>query len=180
MRKLLLIVSLSILQFDAASLERKADENLLRAIFVEKFTRFIQWPKSALDIDTADFTLCVFKDQLFYQSFKSIFVNLKIKKRKVVVDYLKGIENFDHCHIVYLSNASLNDLKKIVGISTSNGPLIIGEIKGFVEHGAHINLLEVDKKLRIEVNTYSMSNSGFKASSKLLKYARVVRKIEGD
>jgi len=159
----------------------QATEDKLKAVFLERFTRFVEWPDhhSEFSDTSRPFVIKVIGKNPFNSSLEDLYTNAKIKNKKVEIDYISNISDIDSCHILYISNSMENSLERILEYTKSKPILTVSEHKGFAERGVIINFFVTNNKLRFEINESSLSQSKLYMSYLLLNVATIVKSGEG-
>jgi hypothetical protein len=152
-----------------------AGEHLLKAVFVERFTRFIEWPQDSPKSDsTAPFVIAVVNDSRFAFTLRDVYSRVKICGRTVhVVD--ASADSVPPCQIVFIGAGE--SLRLSADLQRLNGRpvLTIGDTEGFAHRGVHVNFyINESNQIRFEVNHVALQKSGLKISHLLLGLARVV------
>jgi len=133
----------------------QVDVETLKAIWVERFTRFVEWPES-MDIDI--FRIQVIGDKELAQSFENVFQSYNIKGKSVLVYSTSDSYNKNfNPHVVYVTGKNvLDEVTKDV----ADGPvLVITDIKDGADKGAMISIFVKDSKIKFEINERAMSGS---------------------
>ena len=78
------------------------------------------------------------------------------------------------CNILFVSRSEPASVGEIVGALAGSPVLLVGEQDRFARKGGMINFIEVDKKVRFEINESDAKRAGLKISSQLLKLATLV------
>ncbi len=155
------------------------EEYLVKAVFFERFSRFIEWPPEAeLDSPGVPFVIGVIGDNPFGSLLDTLYATKSIKNKQVEVRYLASIDEIKNCHLLYIAQNDKNRLKEILRHSSSSSVLTIADSMGFGQRGVGINMYLEDGQIRFEINNKALSKSGFIVSSLLLKVARVVHTAE--
>lgn len=145
----------------------QVDEVTLKAIYVERFTRFIEWP-SGLNNEEF-FRIQVVGDPLLAQQFRDIFQRLQIKNRDILV-YADDVYNLGFSpHLIYITNQRL--IKDIAFCIAEKPVLIITEGRGGAEAGGMINIYRKNQKLKFEINEKAFYDSPLYVSYRLMKSA---------
>ena len=149
------------------------NEALLRAMFIERFTRFIDWPRGASVRESSNFKLCVYQDKSLTKILEPIYAKMKIKGQAIITTHVSRLADAESCHLIYLPEVSAEQTDALNLLSSNHSVLIVGGEESAVEQDEiHINLYQVASKMQIQVNAEALRNSGFKVDSRLLKYAK--------
>lgn len=142
-----------------------------KAAFIERFTRFVEWPN---DIESDTFKIVILGKNPFNRALDELFDGIKIKNQNVQLIYTDEIENLTNVDLVFISNSEKRRLKEIL-IALSEKPiLIISDSEGFCKMGVHINMYVDDNYVRYEINQEIIEKSGLKVSSLLFASAKIV------
>ena len=77
----------------------------------------------------------------------------------------------DSSDILYLSNSEKNRLSETLKKIKGKKILLISSSSGFAEKGAGINLIQVEDKIRFEINRKALEAEGILPNSSLLSLA---------
>jgi hypothetical protein len=171
--RIVVIVGL-LLSLFSLPLVAQYNENVIKAAYIERITRFVEWPvKENLSID--QFVIGVYKDDDFYNALTEVFKDKRIKDHKVRVITVVSPEQITECNLCYLSPKA----KSLIGtfISSSNlfGVLLVSGTNGFGKSGVHINFYIEDEKLKFEINEKSLGTTGFRVSYLLMQNNRIIQ-----
>jgi hypothetical protein len=140
----------------------------LKAEFIERFTRFVDWNKLP---DT--FAICVVGDSAITSHLEKIARRNTIKgKRARIVK--AAAENVVDCQIALIAGDDRNRLLAVIGRTDGRPILSIAEAPGAAAAGAIINFYVEDAHIKFEINISAAKRSGLTLRSKLLSLARIV------
>ena len=169
-RKQILAVLLLLLSVGATPAQ--VEEYELKAEFVERFTRFIDWPPSSLN--DARFVIAVIGKDPFGPHLREIAKERRIKGKEVLVRNVEDPADLAGAHIVFISASEKPNLARILAVTANRPVLTIADSEGFGSSGVLINFYSADDKIRFEINESAVNRSGLRLSSRLLKLARIV------
>ncbi len=165
----------SVLGLFAAAGHAQTTENTLKAVYLEKFCRFITWPEeSKINDPSSPFIITVAGDDEFYETLEQIYSIQKIKDKKVVLKRLERYNDIEGSHLLYLGNINDSDLNKMLELANIHNVLTISSSNGFAEKGVLINFYKEANKLRFEINEKAILQSSLKMSFYLMNSARIV------
>jgi hypothetical protein len=153
-------------------LTAQVSESDFKAAFIERFTRFIEWPDS---IQSDTFNIVVIGKTPLQSSLDELFSNLKIKKHNVKLTYTKDINDLKYANLVFISNSEKRRIDEILDLTSKYPILTISDSKGFCEMGVHINMYVDDNYIRYEINHDAIEKSGLIVSSLLLSSAKIIK-----
>ena len=163
-------------------LQGQTTEYKLKAAFLERFTRFVEWPDLQTELtDSIDtFKITVIGDNPFGTALEDLYKSTRIKNREVKIKYISEISDIDSCHLLFISGSLENGLEKILAYTKGNPILTVSDRQGFAKRGVIINFFVANNKLRFEINKEALSQSKLYMSYLLLNVARIVKNEEGD
>jgi YfiR/HmsC-like len=154
-------------------------EYAIKAEFIERFTRFIDWPEDAFSGPGAPFVICVIGDNPFGDYLAHLARDRKIKDRPVWLLEPRKLSELDACHIVFIAASESGRVAAIVARVRGKPILTIGDTPGFAQGGVIINFFLERDLVHFEINLDEARRTGLTFSTKLLKLARVVRSGQG-
>jgi len=144
----------------------------IKAEFLERFTRFIEWPSdSSVQDQSVPFVIGLF-DNPFGDYLASMAKERKIKGKPVEIRLLHAPDDVLGCNMVYIS-ASIadDDVAAILKLTADRSILTVGDAPGMAEKGALINFYTTNDHVRFEINKRAAERSGLKFSGRLLNLA---------
>lgn len=158
----------------AAPVVAEQAEYVLKAAFIEKFTRFIEWPdSSAMTNSEKPFEFCVIGADPFGDSLEQLAQLTKIKQKPVHIQRLPFPSNVTSCDLVFISSQLVGKVSNVVQQTHAKPILTVGDSRGFSQAGVIINFYVESDKLGFEVNLMAAQEANFAISSRLLKLARI-------
>lgn len=150
-------------------------EYTVKAIFLEKFLDYIDWPEESGIADTSSpFVLAVIGDNPFGTLLDDLFAGQKIKNKKAEIRYLKTPEQINDCHLLFISRSMKNKLSSIMSQVKGKPILTVGDTPGFAESGVHINFKIDGRKTRFELNAEAVKRTDFTIKYNLIRAATLV------
>jgi hypothetical protein len=156
-------------------LKGQYDVNLVKAAYIERMTRFVEWPARTDSAENRLFTIGVYGDNDFYVTMCSVFKDKQVKNLNVKVVQVRNIGQMAGCMICYISGKAGPAITEIVNAANSSGILLISDSSDFGTAGVHINFYIESDKLKFEINEKSISSAGFKVSYLLMQNTRIIR-----
>jgi hypothetical protein len=152
-----------------------AEEYRLKAEFLERFTRFVEWPAGALPADVgAPFRLCVLGSDPFGGALDELARSRRVGGRPIAIARLAGVDAVGGCHLLFVAGSERGRLAEVVAVARRERALTVGDSEGFGAAGILINLYVAEQKIGFEINERAAREAGFEVSAKLLKLARRV------
>ena len=156
----------------AGSLHAQVSEYEYKAAFIERFTRFVDWPNGIED-DT--FKIAVLGKTPIMASLNELFADLKIKDKDVEIIYTDEISDLKNANLVFISSSEKKSIKEILAFTGKYPILTISDSRGYGALGVHINMYEDNNYIRYEINQEAIIKSNLKVSSLLLASAKIVK-----
>lgn len=157
------------------SVSGQYNENIIKAAYIERITRFIEWPGKDNSLLHDNFIIGVFDENEFYNTLINVFKEKPIKDHKVTIITIQSPEQINTCNLCYISDKAKPLISKFVSAANASGVLLISETSGFCKDGVHINFYIDDEKLKFEINEKSIASAGFKVSYLLMQNTRIVQ-----
>lgn len=154
------------------SITAQVSEYEYKAAFIERFTRFVEWPNQD---DSETFTIVVFGKNLFGNTLDELFADIKIKNQKVKIIYTSKLEDLKQANLVFISQSEKKRISEILVVTDRYSILTIGDSRGLCSKGVHINMYIEGNYIRYEINQIAIINSGLKVSSLLLASAKIIK-----
>jgi len=151
-----------------------SEEYTLKASYLERFSRFIEWPDNPADTSVA-YIVSVIGQNPFKDNIEKSFKNAKINNKLIITRFLKDISEISEPQILFITKSMKNEVSKIIDITKGKPILTIGDTEGFAERGVLINFIIERKILHFEINLQAVNDSGLKIDPYLLDYANIVK-----
>lgn len=152
----------------------QVDQDILKAAFIERITRFVEWPSGYFSDTSTVIVVGIMNNKAYAEKIKAIFSNQKIKNRIVKVLPLKEGEDISLCQICYFDNISQENIMLAGVQANKHGILLFSHGVNITETGVHFNFYTGKNNLKFEINERSVKSSGFKISHLLMKSARIL------
>jgi hypothetical protein len=156
-----------------ARAENKAPEYQVKAAFIYKFATYIRWPAVAGPA-TTPFVIGIIGRDPFGPALYAVVRGERVQGRVILIRRLRQTEEALRCDVVFISASERANLKQIFASLQGNPVLTVGDMDQFAEMGGMINLVTEDRKIRFDINRGAIDRAGLKATSQLLRLARIV------
>lgn len=151
-----------------------ASERSVKAAYIYRFLPYVEWPTSALP-SGAPIVIGVLGADDVAVELEQILRTRAGDDRAIVVRRLAPNDAWVGLHVLYFSQGVLPRVQQVAKALHDRAVLTISDADGAVERGVVIGLVQVDSRLRFEVNAEAAERSGLKLSSRLLNVALRVR-----
>ena len=150
-------------------------EHQVKAKFLYHFTHFIHWPQNTFASPTDDFTICLIEGGGMRRTIHQTLKGKTVKKRGLDIKIQSREQDHSSCHLVYVGSLSTDWFAKRAETLKKNHILTIGESESFIKQGGMIQFYVDNNKIRFAINPNAMQEGNLKASSKLLRLAKIVK-----
>ncbi len=151
-------------------------EHELKAAFLYKFTKFIEWPTNTFRDTNAPFVVAVAGNSPCKAELEQIAKERKVNGRDLIIKTIKTPEGLKGAHVLFVSAGEDTRLKDWLAASRAAGILTIGESESFAREGGIINFSIEGERIRFDLNITEAEAAGLKISAQMQKLAKTVRK----
>ena len=148
-------------------------EYQIKAAYIYKLAKFVEWSKDALDDDTL-VQICVLGENPIGTILKEMVSKKTIYGRPILVVYDADSTQEVSCNVVFIARSEEDGCDRILRKLEGTETLTISDIDGFAERGGMIGLYREGQKIRFEIAPDNVKAAGIQVSSKLLRLARIV------
>lgn len=151
-------------------------EYQLKAEFLERFTRFIEWPPQAnvYRDGSHPFVIGIVGRDPFGDHLRTMLAGRTLKGHRGEILYVFDLEQVSSCDLLFISSSEEGRLLEILAQASGRPILTIGDTPGFAQAGVVINLYVDGDRIRFEINEKAADRSGLKVQAKLYNLARIV------
>jgi len=169
---LLVLVSLGSLAAQQPSIDREAK---IKAAYLYKFIRYVQWPDSVFTDASSPIVIGTVGDDPVNRYLRAIAKSRAAGKRSLVYKSISSPEQAESCHIVFFSdNAGDGTIETMVPNLSDSPVLLVGEQPDFLTTGGIISFVIVNNNVRLQLSMKAAENHQLKISSQLAKLAQIV------
>ena len=109
----------------------------------------------------------------FGRALDDIVQGERIQGRPLVVRRLKGWDDAELCHILFVSASAQEDFEQLLGGHTFRRTLTVGEVPRFLTAGGHIGFFLEGSSVRFAMHRANVARTELQISSKLMRVARL-------
>lgn len=150
----------------------------IKAAYLYNFSKYIDWPEEfqSENFNTREnFIIGLVESDPFGSTLQEIAERKTVNGKNIRIIYIDRIEDYTTCHILFIpKNASDEFTSAILDKTQNHSTLIIGEEDGFARNKGMINFIEVNNKIRFEINVNLAERRKLRISSKLLKVGKII------
>lgn len=153
-------------------------EYQIKAVFLEQFTRFIEWPDSSgISDSSTPFIVSVIGKNPFGSILEQTYAQQMIKNKIVKILYITSPDEINDCHLLFISSSNKTILPEILSRTRGKPILTVSDTNGFAENGVIINFYLSSSKLKFEINEQAVHESGLVMSYMLLNLAKIIKPV---
>ncbi len=149
-------------------------EYQLKAAYLGKIPRFVEWPSSGGKDGKTAFQFCAMGDYLFGTKLASELQGTTVGGRRIELRWTRKEQELRGCELIFFSRSESARYIKLLEALRGKGVLTIGESKGFLEAGGIMEFSFEDDRLRVQVNLVAARTENLKVDARLLAMAKRV------
>lgn len=144
-------------------------EYLIKAAFIYEMIRATQWPKAR----AKDLAVCVLGRDPFGAAWQSID-GKPVGGRTLHVIALPDAKGFGACDVLFVGTSERVRWPQIHAALASRPILTMSEMAGFSRDGGMVTLMNVDNRLRFDVNLKAVHEAGLSINTDALEHANAI------
>jgi hypothetical protein len=157
----------------------QANIYVLKAVYLEKFSRFVTWPEECeMENVNKPFIIGVIGKTPLYKNLEQIYSIQKINKKKVIIKKILQYHEIEDCHILVIAESERKNLNNIISFTKKLNVVTVGDSPKFAEKGVLINFIEEKNKLKFEINESAVLESPIQMSFYLMNSAKIVNPVK--
>jgi YfiR/HmsC-like len=173
------IISLLLFSFIALQAYSQTSIYVLKAVYLEKFSRFVTWPEEcSMDDSEKPFVISVIGKTPLYKNLEQIYSMQKINNKKVEIRKINNLYEIKNSHILVIAESEKRNLLNILALTEKLPVLTVSESPNFANEGVLINFFEERNKLKFEVNETAVIKSPLQMSFYLMNSAKIVKPVK--
>ena len=153
-------------------------EGDVKAAFVLKFIKFVEWPASAFSSSESPIFLSVLGNDPTAASLASLD-GKTVSGRRVVVQKVPSLSALERIHVLYVGASEKKELPAILAVVQQRPVLTIADLEGFTGRGGTIGFIRQDDRVGFEINEDAARKAGMKINVKLPYLGKRTRVLQG-
>ncbi len=141
------------------------------SIFIYNFCKYVKWPDNQ---GSGKFVIGVFGNSKIQKDLNSLAATKKINGMPIEVRRISSATEIGDCNILYVANSESGKIDKIISQTGNQSVLIVTDKPGLAQRGAVINFVEIDGKIKFELNQQNAESHGLKVAGSLASLAILV------
>lgn len=151
------------------------DERDIKAAYLEKLARFVEWPASAgLEDPDAPFVVTILGSDSLNSALENTYREKVFLNRPLELRFVDAVESVGKTHLLFITRSERRSVESILESLDKQPVLTVGDTPGFAGRGVMINLVRHDNRIRFEINRRALDEAGLRASLSLLSLAILV------
>lgn len=148
---------------------------MIKSAFLMKFCLYVQWPSEKFIKHDASLVIGVAGNYNDFKNLKYLSFNKKLSNRGVVVVQATPGDNLDLIHVLYIPDHSEYMLSQFQEKSNLNGVLVVTDThESFAKEHGMINFVEVEGKIKFDINQAMLKSAGLGVGAELLSVSRKI------
>jgi hypothetical protein len=173
--RILAVLALTTLFTPARKPDAQASEAELKAAWMYNFSQHVEWPASAFKDERAPMIVAILGQHPLEEALAKIVRGKTALGRSIEIRRAALPAELKGAHLVFLPDAEKERLEAAVAALKGSPALLIAETEGSIRRGATLNFFMDESRVRFEASVDNASRAGLSISSKLLKFARLVK-----
>jgi hypothetical protein len=131
------------------------------------FSKYVNWP---INHKNGDFVITIIGDQSVYKELSNTSQNMTVGAQNITVRYFSKISELEgFSHIVFLSENSSGNFRKLLEKIGADNTLLVTSSDGLLLSGAGINFIPIDGLMKFEVSKNNINKRNLQIHSWLEK-----------
>ena len=153
----------------------------VKAAFLVNFPKYVDWPAGGFATPNSPITVAVFGDDNVANEFQNMIQDgLVINGHPVAVKRIHTEADINaDCQILFIAASEQSRIPAILDKLKGSAVLTVGESENFLDQGGMVNLVQKNRKIRLQVNLTAASQAQLRISSRLLVAADYVKGKQG-
>jgi hypothetical protein len=148
-----------------------AQKEKYHSIFIYNFSKYVKWPDAQ---NSGKFVIGVLGTSAIHKALKSMAAVKQVNGMSIEIKQFSSVAEISDCHILYVTATESGLLDQVLSKTISKPILIVTDNPGLARKGAAINFVEVEGKIRFELNKKNAEEKGLKVASTLASLAIIV------
>ena len=143
----------------------------VEAAYIVNFVKYVEWPEATFPDAKSPFTIGILGENPFGDTLAKLASEQDLNGRGIAITHSNDVNDLTTCHIVYIGAASEDEPPPDLSAFEGKPVLTVSERKDFARDGGAVNFVQVDSKVKFEINLKAAKRVDLKVSSRLLKLA---------
>jgi hypothetical protein len=153
---------------DSPAQDAQPTEYQIKAAFLFRFAKFVEWPAKAFSSPDAPLVIGVLGDNPFHDDLPQVIQKKTVDAHPVAIQEFRSAAEVTNCHILFISSSEKGRTPQILATLKGSSILTVAEMDKFIEAGGMINFFMEGTKIHFQINNDSAVKAGLKISSRML------------
>ncbi|HMT28309.1 MAG TPA: YfiR family protein [Bacteroidia bacterium] len=141
-----------------------ANEYAVKAMFIYNFTKYLDWTRAE---SNSEFNIAVYGNSEIIKYLKEIAIRKNVNGKHINVTTIFSLQEATSMQVVFIPEIYSSVINELAGNPKLKSVLLITEHAGSIRKGAHINFIQIDGKMKFEMNETAMKKDGVGYSKEL-------------
>ena len=156
--------------------EPKPTDYQVKAVYLTKFGKFIEWPSSVRTGSDDKFNVCVLGQDPFGAALDNAVQGEFIGRTPLQARRISKVDEASACRVLFLPSSEDSQIKATLAALGSSSVLTVSDAPDFVRRGGMIQFVIDANRVHFEINLAAARRAGLTLSSDLLKLAVAIRR----
>lgn len=155
--------------------ENKDTPEYIKSGYLYNLANFFEWPLNVFNFSVSPFMLGLYGDHSMDRALFDTMRDKRIKDRDWKVDYYQDPTHIRHCHLLFISGTSDEEVSRIIQQLKGRKILTVGNcIDNFCQLGGVVNLQGSHPNYGYEINQEALKKAGLKVDPAFLELATII------
>lgn len=148
-----------------------AQKEKYHSVFIYNFSKYVKWPDAQ---NSGKFVIGLLGNSAIAKDLATMSKTKNINGMPIEIKQFSSAADISDCHILYVSASASNSLGQVISKCSGKSVLIVTDNPGFAQKGAIINFVDIDGKIKFELNKQNAEFRGLKVAGSLASLAILV------
>ncbi len=146
----------------------------VKATFLYNLPSFVRWPEGTFETPQSPIVIGILGEDPFGPVIDSLVDGEQVDGRPLEVRRLRSLHQISSCHILFISGSEGRRIRRILSEARRYPILTVADWSRFLDAGGAVELVTIDRRLRLEIQLERVHEADLILSSKLLRIAHIV------
>jgi hypothetical protein len=164
---------LLLLSVGLAGAQQLPKEFEIKAVYLVKFIRFVDWPEHVFAAPDSPLVIGVLGADPFGRVLDDVADSESVKNHHVVVRRFQNLKQVKDVQVLYIGSSENSHLHSILPELKDRNILTVSDLDGFSTKGGIVRFLLENNKVHFRINVDAARRANLQISSKLLELAQI-------
>lgn len=156
-----------------AGAQSLSTESKLKAVYLVKFTQFVEWPAHAL-APNQNLVIGVIGSDPFGRWLDEAVEGETVNHHPLTVRRVNDLKEASGCQVLFIGSSERSRLRSILADLKGHSVLTVSDLQNFCDEGGIVRFVTENNKLRFVINVAATHEANIFISSRLLQLAEIV------